>query len=69
MAENIFKEAVDEPHDSNMIDLHRIPCVEATQMCADRMKQIRDDLADADGAGVKHNCGDGTNHLFKIICG
>ena len=69
MAEKIFEEAVEEKHPSNSIDLHVIRVKEATQLTANRFAQIRDDLANPDCGGIKHNCGDGQNHLFKVICG
>ena len=69
MAEQVFSQSVEEKHPSNSIDLHVIRVKEALQLTANRFKQIEEDLANPDWNGVKHNCGDGTNHLFKVICG
>ena len=69
MAEQIFSASVEEKHPSNSIDLHVIRVKEALQLTADRFAQIQEDLADPSCGGVKHNCGDGKNHLFKVICG
>ena len=68
MAEQIFRQAVEEKHPSNSIDLHVIRWHEALGLTQTRLMQIEDDLSKP-GQGVEFNCGDGENHLFKIICG
>jgi len=69
MAEQIFKQSVEEKEPPNSIDLHVIRVKEALQKTADRFARIEEDLADPGCGGVKHNVGDGENHLFKVICG
>ena len=69
MAEQVFSGSVEEKTPPNSIDLHVIRVKEALQMTADRFARICDDLEKKPEGGVTPNCGDGKNHLFKVICG
>ena len=69
MAEQIFKQSIDEAHPTNSIDLHTFSVLQALQMTADRFVQIEENIANRSTDGWKLNVGDDTNHVFKVICG
>ena len=70
MAEQIYKQSVEEKTPPQSIDLHVIRVKEALQLTSDRFAQITEDLENTKlGGRITHNTGDNKNHLFKVICG
>ena len=66
LCEQIFAQATNEKMPANSIDLHGRIQKGALKALHERFNDIENCLTSGD---INHNCGDGKNHLFKVICG